>query len=193
MFGETSGEIPMYSLHRIKRMMRRQPIAISPELLGLLLQNLISANADYKDASGNDWNCLTSENLVDAIEATNEMVEQGINGIKDIPKELAQMRDQLLAKLHRGRVANIKLIQKWFERNFDSLLYDMKSKIPWAVVCRLRRDLGYWIATKVNPFGKNIEEMVLEVAKEAGVVADDPEEAWEKMGGKIFTKAETDD
>lgn len=191
--GETSGEIPLYSLHRIKNMLRKQPIQVSQEFQAILLENLVFANTVYKEESGNDWNCLTSSNLVDAIEGVDTEIKEGIESINDIPKELAVMRGKLLTKLHEKREKDVVVIEKWFENNFDSLLYDMSKNIPWAIVCRLRRDLGYWIATKVNPFGKDIEEMVLEVASESGIKSDDPEEAWEKMGGKIFKKKVADD
>ncbi len=190
--GETSGEIPVYSLHRIKGMMKRQPIQISDELRMLLLQNLLLANEEYKTASGNDWNCLTSNNLVDAIEATDGNLRRSIEATR-LPTQYARIAERLFAKLHEGRTSNVTTIQQWFESNFDSLLYDMRSNIPWAVVCRLRRNLGYWIATKANPFGQDIEEMILEVGKENGVDTDDPEEAWEKMGGKVFKKKETEE
>ncbi len=185
--GETSGEIPVYSLHRIKGMLRRQSISVSPELRMLLLQNIVLANVEYKATTGNDWNCLTSTNLIDAIEATDANLRKSIDATI-LPKEYAGIRAQLLVKLHQGRESNVTIIQQWFEDNFDSLLYDMRGNIPWAIVCRLRRNLGYWIATKTNPFGQDIEEMILEVGKENGVDTDDPEMAWEHLGGKIFKK-----
>ncbi|MDP3954377.1 MAG: hypothetical protein Q8Q06_03085 [bacterium] len=191
---EASGDVPLYSLHRIRGMLKRQPMDISPELRVILFRNLILANAEYKEESGNDWNCLTSNNLVDAIGATDENLRQSIeDGVKDIPRELSQLRDEILPRLHDGRAVNISLIQRWFESNFENLLYDMRGTIPWAVVCRLRRDLGYWIATNTNPFGKEIEKVVMEVAGEEGIVADNPEDAWEKMGGKIFANKKEGD
>lgn len=191
-FGEKSGDIPLYSLHRINNLLKKQPPQIDRQLQVLLIQNLLEANQDYKSDSGNDWNCLTSQNLVDALEATDQQIENMIDGIQDIPKELARMRDLLLAKLHEGRAENVRLMKQWFETNFDALHYDMSGKIPWAVVLRLRRGLGQWITTACNPFDQPIEEMVLEVAEEAGISATDPEEAWKKMGGTIFGKKRKD-
>jgi len=45
-----------------------------------------------------------------------------------------------------------------------------------------------WIATSVNPFRENIEDMILGVAKEQGINANSAEEAWELMGGTTFTE-----
>lgn len=186
--GETSGDIPLYSLHRIKRLLKMQPIRVSAELQTLLMRNLIAANQGYKEESGNDWSCLTSQNLVDAIDTTDHQIARNIDHIDDIPKELAAAKEKLFAKFHEARKESIRTIQQWFETNFDNLLYNMDGKIPWPVVLRLRRNLGVWIATATNPFGEYIEDMILGVANQNGVAAEDAEDAWEKMGGTVFGK-----
>lgn len=186
-FGETIGDIPMYSLHRIRKQMARTPPTVSYPLQRLLIEKLLEANAEYKADSGNDWNCLTSNNLVSAIENTNSSLEATVEGIGSIPKELAQHRAKLQEKLHEARVRDVLLIQKWFETHFENLQYDMRGSVPWTVVQRLRRDLGFWIATKGNRFGSDIEETIIEIAEEVGIHTDSAESAWELMGGKVFT------
>lgn len=189
--GETSGDIPLYSLHRIKnKLARKDSILVSPEIKTLLMRNLIAANKMYKKESGNDWSCLTSANLVDAIELIDGAIEATIEGLEDIPKEYTSCKEAFLRALHSSRKKNVKIIQSWFEDNFDDLLYDMRGNIPWAIVCRLRRNLSRWIVGVSNPFLEDIEEMVLDVSIEEGLNTDDPEEAWEKMGGKVFKKKE---
>jgi len=186
--GETSGEIPVYSLHRIRGLLKRQPIPIDAQISRLLMGNLIAANLDYKLESGNDWSCLTSNNLVDAIEATDQAITETINLIDDIPRELAGAKEKILGQLHAARQRTIRTIQTWFEVNFQELLYDMNGKIPWPIVLRLRRNLGIWIATAANPFKEDIEEMILGVAGETGIAAVDAEDAWQGMGGTVFGK-----
>jgi hypothetical protein len=188
MVGETSGDIPLYSLHRIKNLFRKQPPTIDGKLKELLLQNLIAANRDYKEASGNDWSCLTSQNLVDAIDETDREIAETIRNIHDIPREYAAVKDKILAKLNEAREANVAVMKQWFDGHFDDLFYNMDGKIPWPVVCQLRRSLGQWIAGHANPFDQDIEDMVLEVADHEGISAANAEDAWESMGGTVFTK-----
>jgi hypothetical protein len=186
--GETSGEIPLYSLHRIKRLLKARPMPVSEQISRLLMGNLIVANQEYKEESGNDWSCLTSNNLVDAFKATDQEIAETIDQINDIPKEYAAAKEKLFIKLHEARRQTVRVVEEWFEVNFQELLYDMNRKIPWAVVLRLRRNLGVWIATAANPFTENIEDMVLDVAAEAGIPAENAEDAWKSMGGTVFTK-----
>ncbi len=184
-FGETIGDIPLYSLHRIRNMMEKFPITISPDLKTLFIGALASANADYKAESGNDWSCLTSNNLVSAIEQTDVAIEEAVKRIS-LPEEQAELRGKLLERLDQVRVQSILAIQQWFETHYDSLLYNMSGNVPWSVVRRLKRNLSFWIATKGNRFGDDIEEVILDIAKEEGIDTEDPETAWEKMGGKVF-------
>ncbi len=184
-FGETIGDIPVYSLHRIKSMMARSPIGISEDLKKVLIEALSAANVEYKLDSGNDWSCLTSNNLVDAIEAVDSALKEMIEGI-NLPEEQAQFRERLQEELSLVREQGILSIKQWFEAHYDQLLYDMSGSVPWAVVHRLRLNLGYWIATKGNRFGDDIEDVILDIAKESNIVTDDPEVAWKKMGGKVF-------
>jgi hypothetical protein len=48
--------------------------------------------------------------------------------------------------------------------------------------------LGEWILGACNTFSQSIEDMVLEVAAQEGIKAESAEEAWKRMGGKIFTE-----
>ena len=188
--GETSGDIPLYSLHRIKGLLKKQPIRVSKELQILLMRNLIAANQMYKAESGNDWSCITSQTLVAAIDAPDRQIAETIDRINDIPREFAAAKGKILAKLHEAGKQSIQTMQQWFEVNFQDLLYDMDGKIPWLIVLQLRRNLGIWITTTTNPFGEDIEDMILGVATQNGVVAEDAEDAWEKMGGTVFGKKE---
>jgi hypothetical protein len=188
--GDKGGDIPLYSLHRIRRMMAKQPPTVSEQLRTWLTQNLIAANIEYKEATGNDWSCITGSGLVDAFDTTDSMINNAIDGIRDLPKEHAMLREKLLAKLHAGREENILTMKQWFESNFEQLQYSMDGKIPWPIVLQLRRNLGKWIAGASNPFDQDIEEMIMEVASQEGIQTESPEEAWERMGGKLFKSKE---
>lgn len=189
--GETSGDIPLYSLHRIKnKLAQEDSILLSPEIKSFLMRSLIEANKVYKEETGNDWSCLTSANLVEVIEFIDGSIAAAIEGLENIPKEHRDSKDVILKMLHAGRKQTIQIIQSWFKDNFDDLLYDMRGNIPWAIVQRLRCNLSRWIVGVSNPFTEDIEDMVLDVSREAGVTAEDAEEAWKKMGGKIFKKKE---
>ncbi len=187
-FGECSGNVPIYSLHRIKNLNMKNPIRISEELNGILLRNLIRENAKYKKHSGNDWNCLTSNNLVEAVRNTSDYTQEMINtGFTNCPNEYVSQVEKIKEELIHEEEKNMETIQKWFYENYDSLLYDTNGKIPLPIVKKLRRDLDMWIVEKTNPFQKDINEFVLNVAYNySGKEYDSPEEAWKSMGGKLL-------
>jgi hypothetical protein len=183
--GETSGEIPVYSLHRIKRLMTQRPIGIHAHLAGVLIRHLSEQNQEYRIETGNDWYCLTSKNLVAAIDRVDDDLEQMIAASVNFTKERAEEAEELLATARQAAVGIIGLIKDWFYVNYDDLLYDMRGTIPWPIILRLRAGLSTWIHQKLSPFGQDIDDFVLEVAKEQDVQTNDAEAAWEQMGGKL--------
>ncbi|MFH1170017.1 MAG: hypothetical protein V1704_00380 [Candidatus Vogelbacteria bacterium] len=190
MIGETSGDIPLYSLHRIANLLRKRPIRLAVPFVSILNRSLIAANAVYRQESGNKWNCLTSHNLVDAIEHVDTKLAEIMTVEKLGRPEYIESDDEFREIIDEERKKYVKKIQKWFEENYDDLLYIMDGKIPWAIIRRLQQNLATWIAGVINPFSEDIGEMVLMVAKSEGVITDDPEMAWEAMGGRVFRKKE---
>lgn len=187
-FGEHSGDIPLYSLHRIRALSQRQPIAVSAQLNQILKQQIVAANASYRRESGNNWNCLTSLNLVAAIEGTNEDVKRITTGPGAIPENFPS-RVAAIKMFDEHRVKSIGIIQTWFDVNFDDLYYSIGGKVPWFVIQRLQRNLREWISSGKNPFREGIEGMILDVAKEHGFTnVETAEGAWEAMGGTLFNK-----
>jgi len=186
--GEHSGDIPIYSLHRIKNILKKSPPIISKELSTTLVRNLIEANLQYKEDSGNDWSCLTSNNLVYAIDCTSKDIESVIEtGVQSCPKEYILQLKHLQEKLIFEKDKTIETIQGWFYDNYDSLQYDMSGKIPFPIVCRLRSDLSRWITQRINPFDEDINQFVIDTAKESlGSKYDNAEDAWRDMGGELF-------
>lgn len=188
--GETSGDIPLYSLHRIKTVLQKKMIPIPSGVVTSLQISLVAANAVYRQESGNKWNCLTSHNLVDAIERVDAKLAGALTVAKMKRPEDTQSDEEYQKLLDQGREKYIKKIQLWFEENYEELLYDIGGKIPWPIIKRLQQNLTSWIAGVINPFAEDIEAMVLMVAKSEGVITDDPETAWEAMGGQVFQRKE---
>lgn len=189
-FGETSGDIPIYSLHKIKRWMKANPIRINHDLRMLLTKQLIAENRKYRAESGNQWNCLTSNNLVSAVNSIDQYLLKNINGgSADLANHAEELAANLKERLLEKKNEVIKTIKKWFRNNYDLLHYGMDGKIPWAIVKRLQANLSVWILKNSNPFSQDINEMVLDVAREdKDYEGNDPEVAWELMGGTVFTK-----
>jgi hypothetical protein len=188
--GETIGDIPLYSLHRIKNMLLRDSPELSCELRVSLERAIIRGNQKYQDESGNKrWSCLTSNNLVEAIEEFDGEIADVIERLQAMPDDNPSYKQAIIKAVTEGRVACVGHIKKWFDDRSELLLYDMSGRVPWFVVQRLRRDLSRWIAGAANPFEANINDAILEIATQNGVVADTPEDAWESMGGTIFTKS----
>lgn len=184
-FGETSGEIPVYSMYRIRSQLKKAPIALQKFCLQLLWNELVKANAAYQQATGNKWNCLTSNNLIAALEKFDDVLSDMIYKRKRLVEE-----ENLL--IEAKNIAG-KIIKDWFENNFTNLLYDMNKSIPWPILCRLRQGLHDYIIKSYNPFSISLEAMIVDVAKEKGYENDGSvEDLWKKMGGKIFTKKADD-
>lgn len=188
--GEGSGDIPIYSLHRLRRLVKTIPMPVSPELQTMFLRAAIEANTDYRAESGNDWYCLTSSYLVTALE-TLETRLRDINDIA-VSTQAKQLRPLLEKALETARIKCIHSIRDWFETNYESLLYRTDGSVPWPVVMRLRKDLRAWSWGATDPFGQSIGDMVMEVAEEQGLRCEDPESAWKAMGGKIKEKPQAE-
>ncbi len=186
--GERSGDIPVYSLHRIRTCVASSPLPVSAEVQVMFLREVIIANNTYREESGNDWYCLTSINLVSALEGLEARLKE-VNdlALETLPKGVKDVVERVLTN---ARIKCIHDIRDWFEANYDDLLYNMKGSIPWPIVQRLRRSLRAWSFGIVDPFGQDIEDMVIEVAKEQGHHCDDAESAWKAMGGKILGKTD---
>lgn len=185
--GEFLGDIPLYSLHRIKSLMRKKKIGISKESEALLRRHLLVANEKYKTESGNNWSCLTSINLIEAIESLNKELKETVDSVLiGQPAELLETVHKIISSLHRTREEHVSKIKQWFVDHGDKILYDTTSKIPWAVVRRLRLGLSHWAIGTANPFKEEIETAILQIAKDEGIEAEDSEEAWIKMGGQLF-------
>jgi dsDNA-specific endonuclease/ATPase MutS2 len=187
--GETWGDIPVYSLHKIKNLLKKIGIKISPDMQKLLIETLIRANQIYREQSGNNYNCLTSNNLVWAIEQIDQSLKDLIQQINaNVGQENALAAQMLTKSLEDKRSRAMEIIKNWFHDNYERLLYDMSSHIPWPIIQKLRYSLLIWKMGAINPFVQDIEEVILEVAEAQGIQTDNAEIAWQAMGGRLFTK-----
>lgn len=187
-YRETIGDIPLFSLRRIRRMMLIDRIDITPELNGHLDLVLDVANRIYRAESGNrKWKCLTPNNLLRALEALDDSVKKTIDDVV-FPTDQVEAKEAMRAKLHKKREQSMQSIEEWFERHFDDLLYESKANIPPVVIDWLRTNLIRWFALGENRFGDEIEQTIIGIAREQGLDCRSPEEAWRRMGGKIFLR-----
>ncbi len=185
--GDHSGDIPIYSLHKIKNLLGKRPLDISRDLNKILVYNLVKANGEYKEDSGNDWNCLTSNNLVKAITNTEGKIKESIDLVTDAyPREQSRIAELMKGTLEKHGDKNMDTIKGWFEQNYDLLLYDTSGKIPYPIILQLRKDLSFWITSKINPFEKDIEDFIIDAASKDGKRYSNAEDAWIGMGGKLF-------
>ncbi len=113
--GETSGDIPLYSLHRISNALRRHPPPLSPELLRMLSCRLIAANSEYREESGNNWNCLTPTNLIDALEELDGDIKNTIKKATTITRELSQAEERIKQALEARRKIAMQTAKEWFD------------------------------------------------------------------------------
>jgi hypothetical protein len=184
--GETFGDIPVYSLHRIKNQMQKHPIGINENLTRMLVRNLLLANKEYKEETDNDWNCLTSNNLINAFEWMNKDVSETIEGIMNCPQEHKERMLIIKEKFQKEWDGKFEVIKQWFWNHYEDLLYNTASKIPWSIIQRLRSGLSLWISKQGNIFDLDIEEMIMKIAEESGKKCDNAEKAWKALGGKLF-------
>lgn len=187
-WGETAGDIPMYSLHRIRRMLQTQPIPLNPVLLRLLERHLVRANTEYQEKSGNNWSYLTTSDLISALEGLDDDIKEFTDGAVAEAQESGRAYEKIQQVLNARRALAVQIVKRWFDEHGDNLVYNTRKNIPWAIVKRLRASLALWVVGTANPFGQSIDDFVLEVAKEVGIDSENSEDAWKEMGGKIFKK-----
>lgn len=189
-FGETVGDIPLYSLHRIKALLWDESPNLSRELHTALVGAIIRGNRKYREDSGRRWACLTSNNLAGALDEFDQGLARTISKVEAMPDDYPAIKRAVLNRLQAQRQATVDSVKRWFDERSERLLYDMRGKVPWSVVTRLRRDLGRWVAGAADPFKADIGDTVLEIARQEGIHVDTAEDAWKRMGGTIFTKGQ---
>src|SRR3989338_5784223 len=134
---QTIGEIPLFSLHKIRRVWARKHPAIGDPLSRIFLDFVFSYNEKFKKKTGKDWNCVTLDGMRFSVSDTAEMLEKMIfensKGLSISEKELLGMKN-----------AQVGLISEWFEENYNMILYSTGSKLPWVFVLYLKGKLSQW-------------------------------------------------
>lgn len=166
----TIGDLELYSLHKIKKLLKT--LLLNENLKKGLFLSIVEQNNKYRQDTNSERFCITSQHLFDAI---------------------CNLEKVLIDKIGRNKKIDqaIKTIVEWFDDNYDDLLYDTSGKIPWPIVCMLRNKLKLWILNiRKNPFDIDLEEAILDTAKQQGYNFDRVHEAWEAMGGKLYPNKE---
>ncbi len=188
---EKVGEIPLFSLHRIKSISSKGIKPLTNDVISTFMKILISKNIKYKKEIKRDWNCVTANHVVEAVSSFENELKIGIRTL--IPKkkvELTQVDKETIKELVARKNVIIKILKEWFNENYDSLLYDTSKNIPWAIIQDLRARLNIWVFKNTNSFGDEINDVIFSVAKKSGIETENisAEDAWKKMGGKLFTE-----
>lgn len=175
--GDTCGDIPLYSLHRISKRLTAATVGVNHELIKKVIKEIIDANLRFQERTEKKWNCLTSNDLDLAILTLDQSLTETINDIfGDQPKTITD-------KLNENRQDCLKRIRNFFYNNYDNLLYDAKGKVPWVVVRMLHRKLKVWTLGTVNPFDENLIDFFQEIATEQKIDISglDDEDVWSKL------------
>jgi len=175
--GDTCGDIPLYSLHRISKRLTAASVGVNQEMIKKVIQEIIEANLRFQERTEKKWNCLTSNDLDLAILTLDESLAETINVIfSDQPKVVTD-------KLNENRKDCLKRIRNFFYNNYDNLLYNTDGKIPWVVVRMLHRKLKVWTLGTCNPFEEDMIDFLQEIAVEQKIDISglDDEDVWSKL------------
>jgi len=163
---ETSGDLELLSLHRIKN--RIPTMQVHDIVKRKLVTELIRENQEYQRVAKNKKMCITPNALDNAVYATGDFLAEqrnlGLATVDDLKQRSAFER--LMTK-QIGVQTNV--IKNWFSDNYDQLIYDMEAKIPWPIIVRMRAQLGRWALGETNPFNQPIEQLIEETASFVGL------------------------
>ncbi len=167
--GETYGDLPLISLHRVKS--RIHTLKTSPCLRNTLVKYLVEQNKAYREDTQRKWNCITANGLDAAVDSLEEELKKTV-GLALLPLQDTVSKDdysKLETSLYQGVDQNYTIVKQWFGDRVDELAYNTDGNIPWPIVQRLRKQLGVWVAERVNPFGTPISDVIDSVAIEEGL------------------------
>lgn len=178
---ETSGDLELLSLHRIKN--RLPTMQVHEAVKRKLATELIRENQEYQRAAKNKKMCITPTALDNAVYATEDFLAEqmnlGLATVDDLTRRTAFHR--LMSQQLKNQEG---VIRNWFSDNYDQLIYDMQAKIPWPIVVRMREKLGQWALGNTNPFNQPIEDLISETTYSVGLNPDNydsPEEMWDAL------------
>lgn len=189
-FGDTIGDIPIFSYYALVRMMEEDPIRISGALL-VFFKNALKQASDHNrmvflNRTGKVWACIAPDDFIsihtrvgalfDEVEKETVRKYVGVFHKVDVERRLQIERRELL-----------KIIKGWFYGHFGDFVYKSYARIPDPVIQYLYDCLGAWIFDEKNLFAEDIEEMIIKVARSEDIKdIKDAEDAWKKMGGVLL-------
>jgi hypothetical protein len=177
----TVGDIELLSLHRIRT--RIKSLNVHDLTRKKLVGEILRENADYRKQFKNNWYCLTPTGLDNAIAQTLEFLDQtSISSLNHLSEGL--MKTMLTKEMQKCLKTQELKMKGWFADNYDELIYDTTTKIPFAVVQKLRGYFQAWAFKQTNPFSESILDFVETVAKEEGLNTEkftDYQDVWAEL------------
>lgn len=178
---QTVGDIELFSLHRIKN--RIISLDVHPLTRGKLVRRLLGENRDYRERMHCQKLCVTFGGLEasfdDTIEYLREQVKLGLGTLDD-----KALREVLGARMEELVDRQQTKIRRWFRDNYDNLIYDQSSTIPFPIIIRMRRRFSAWALGNSGVSSESIYDVIEEAAKEVGINPDSYESyegLWEDL------------
>jgi hypothetical protein len=182
---DTSGEIELLSLHRIRSGLagRLPPMDVHPQIQRKLINELLRENKLYQEEHRCKRFCITPISLDVAVNHTQDylkgIMNQGLATLDD------ESRREAFRRVMTQQVnAKTDTMKTWFYDNYDSLIYNTNSKIPYPIVIKMREQLGKWALEHTNPFHQPIGILIEDTIKGIGLNPkdyDSREEMWQVL------------
>ena len=148
-----------------------------------LVSELLRENAEYRKNAGNRRMCITPDSLDNSVYETKEFLkyqaELGLGTLDDL--QLKEVCRGLMQEQINNQTG---IIREWFHENYEDIIYDMNSRIPWPIIVRMRERLGRWALENTNPFNESIGSLIEETMGYVGLNPDNydsHEEMWDVL------------
>lgn len=176
---ESTGDIPMLSLHRFRSRAKPLALGISVEALAVLSRIVLAENVSFRRATGKDWACLTVSGLADALDEFRAELERQVEAV--VAGAPLKARAATRSYLSGFAAAAFASVSRWLEENAEDLAYGVDSKVPWPIVCALRGRLAKWSSGVRDALSVPIAQLTFEVGEAHHVLGDDPDEVWHRL------------
>ncbi|MAG39977.1 hypothetical protein CMI41_03345 [Candidatus Pacearchaeota archaeon] len=178
---ETVGDLELFSLHRIKN--RIGTLGVHETTRNTLVTNLLKENQKYRELTTSKKYCVTFQGVDSAFDRTVDFLrKQSAMGLKTIKDQ--EVREELSSRITEALAEQGVKIRSWFDSNYDGLIYDQSSKIPFPVIRQMRKSFSAWASGNIGITLGAIGDLIAAAAKEEGI---DPkrygsdEELWEDL------------
>ncbi|MEK6856170.1 MAG: hypothetical protein AABX66_03375 [Nanoarchaeota archaeon] len=169
------GELELLSLHRIKN--RIGSMEVHPQVRSKISLGLIKRNAQDRELNQHGRYSLGINDLDSTCDEVKDFLNEQAKNVaeayrKFTPETYARAKDILVRAVDTQDTK----IRKWFVDNYDNLIYDTNSKIPWPIVRRMRNSLEMWAVGETSFLSEPVEDLVVEVVKSCGRSPDEFED-----------------